>query len=160
MIAPVLRPGKQAREVYLPEGIWFDTRSGERFTGPSHIVADAPLEANIPLYARGGTVIPSGPPLQWTDERPVETLTLDIYPDERGMAQGVLYEDDGHSMANERRERRWMRFAYQSDTRRLKMRVDGRFHSTLRKLQIRLHAPMIERQAGLPTNCDYLDIEV
>jgi alpha-glucosidase len=101
MLAPVLRPGRVCREVYLPAGVWYDVRSGERLAGPQHVLADAPLDQLIPLYARGGAIIPSGSPLQWADERPLDRLRLDVYPDVHGAAEGWLYEDDGRSPAYE-----------------------------------------------------------
>jgi alpha-glucosidase len=97
LIAPVLRPGKTAREVYLPAGGWVDTRTGEHLRGPASILADAPLEGPMPVYARGGSIVPTGPPLQWSDQVPLDPLTLKVYPDETGRATGTLYEDDGVS---------------------------------------------------------------
>ncbi len=93
MAAPVLRPGVERRAVYLPEGIWYDWWSGERLEGSTTILADAPLE-RMPLYARAGGVIPLGPVMQHTDERPLDELTLRVYP---GSGEWTLYEDDGHT---------------------------------------------------------------
>ncbi len=101
MLAPILRPGKVCREVYVPTGLWYDLRSGKRLSGPQHVLAAADLAMPMPLYARGGAVIPSGPVLAWADERPLAPLTVDIYPDEDGAAEGMLYEDDGVSFAYE-----------------------------------------------------------
>jgi len=51
LVAPVLELGAREREVYLPEGIWRDTRDGGVTEGPQTLVAPAPLES-IPLYER------------------------------------------------------------------------------------------------------------
>jgi alpha-glucosidase len=59
-------------------------------------VAEADL-ATIPVYACGGAVVPLGPFLQYTDERPVDPLTLEVSPEPAGGPSGVLYEDGGHS---------------------------------------------------------------
>jgi alpha-glucosidase len=99
LIAPVLRPGKQAREVYLPEGTWIDLRSRRSHVGPAWVLADAPLSGDLPIYARGGCIVPFGPLIQWSDQRPVDPLRLEVFPDDRGQATGTLYEDDGVSMA-------------------------------------------------------------
>jgi alpha-glucosidase len=97
MVAPVLWPGRTAREVYLPDGRWYDLRSGEVADGRTHVLADAPLDGEIPVYARGGSIIPFGPVQRWVDERRLDPLTLQVFPDSHDGAQGRLYEDDGIS---------------------------------------------------------------
>ncbi|HEY1016735.1 MAG TPA: glycoside hydrolase family 31 protein [Herpetosiphonaceae bacterium] len=94
MVAPITRPGLEHRAVYLPEGEWYDWWTGERLRGPLHLLAHAPLE-RLPLYVRGGSILPLGPAMQHTAERPLDALTLDIYP--AGASSWTLYEDDGIS---------------------------------------------------------------
>ena len=91
MAAPILRPGIEYRAVYLPEGTWYDWWSGELYQGPTHILAHAPLE-RMPLYVRGGGIIPMGPIVQSVNQR--GDLTLRIWP---GTGEFTLYEDDGNS---------------------------------------------------------------
>lgn len=67
LAAPILRPGQQARAVYLPEGEWIDWWSGEVLRGGQHILAQAPL-ARMPLYQRADQALPLGPLIQYTDE--------------------------------------------------------------------------------------------
>ncbi len=98
MAAPICRPGVEYRSVYLPGGTWYDWWSGERYEGPTHILAHAPLE-RMPLYVRAGAIIPLGPVLQYTDERPLDELTLRVWP---GAGEWTLYEDDGHTFEHQR----------------------------------------------------------
>ena len=81
LAAPVLQAGLRTRVVYFPAGKWFPLDgTGEVVEGPGFRTVDAPLQ-RMPLYARGGAVIPryqqapphlKGPaPLAWT---------LDIFP--------------------------------------------------------------------------------
>jgi alpha-glucosidase len=93
MAAPVYRPGVEYRAVYLPQGTWYDWWSGDRYEGETHILAHAPLE-RMPLYVRAGTIIPMQPVMQYTNERPIDHLTLRIW---QGMGEYTLYEDDGQS---------------------------------------------------------------
>ena len=65
------------------------------------ITADAPLDV-VPIYVRGGAIIPTGPALKYVGEKPVDPITFSIYPDERGSASMTLYEDDGLSPAYKR----------------------------------------------------------
>ncbi|MDX2240960.1 MAG: glycoside hydrolase family 31 protein [Leptolyngbyaceae cyanobacterium bins.302] len=93
MAAPVCRPGVEYRAVYLPEGVWYDWWTQERYEGATHILAHAPLE-RMPLYVKAGALIPMQPVMQYVDEHPVTTLTLKVAP---GNGEWTLYEDDGHS---------------------------------------------------------------
>lgn len=47
------------------------------------------------LYLRPGAVLPLGPVMQWSDERPLDELELVAHPSPDGTATGALYEDDG-----------------------------------------------------------------
>jgi alpha-glucosidase len=77
----------------LPEGRWYDWWSGDAIDGPTHILAQAPLE-RMPLYVRAGAIIPMAPVMQYVDERPLDQLTLRIW---QGAGEFTLYEDDGHT---------------------------------------------------------------
>ena len=58
LVAPVLRPGMTAREVYLPEGTaWAEAATGRRHQGGRTVTADAPLEV-IPVFTREGVSLP------------------------------------------------------------------------------------------------------
>lgn len=94
MAAPIYRPGQDCRAVYLPEGTWTDWWSGESYQGPTHMLAQAPLE-QMPLYVRAGAIIPMAPVMQYVGERSLESLTLWIWP---GTGSFTLYEDDGESL--------------------------------------------------------------
>lgn len=93
MAAPIYRAGVEHRAVYLPEGTWYDWWSGKSYVGPTHILAYAPLE-QMPLYVPAGAIIPLGPVMQHTDERPLDELTLRVWP---GTGEWTVYEDDGNS---------------------------------------------------------------
>lgn len=100
LVAPVYEPGATARQVYLPEGTWYHWHTGERFAGRRFVVAPTPMEY-IPLYARGGAVIP-----MWPDAPPSTagyhpaTIELHIFvPEADGEHHSALHEDDGLSFA-------------------------------------------------------------
>jgi alpha-glucosidase len=95
LAAPVCRPGVAYRAVYLPEGTWYDWWTGDRYDGPTHILAAAPLE-RMPLYVKAGAIIPMQPVMQFVDQRPIDELRLRIWS---GTGELTLYEDDGHSFA-------------------------------------------------------------
>ncbi|WP_415381929.1 TIM-barrel domain-containing protein [Halosimplex sp. TS25] len=83
----------EAREVYLPEGVdWYDFWTGERYEGGQTILADAPLE-KVPLFVKAGSVVPMGPVVQHTGERPDADWELRVYPGRDG--EFDVYEDAG-----------------------------------------------------------------
>lgn len=57
LVAPVIREGAQEREVYLPEGVWYDLWDGSRFAGKQWVEVSCPLD-RIPVFVRGGRAIP------------------------------------------------------------------------------------------------------
>jgi alpha-D-xyloside xylohydrolase len=93
MAAPVYRYGDRSREVYFPKGAgWYDFYSGTYLTGGEHRTVAAPYE-RMPLYVRAGSILPVGEELQYTGEKPQETIRLYVY---RGAdATFTLYEDEG-----------------------------------------------------------------
>ena len=107
LVAPVTREGARAWPVYLPAGGWFDFWSGTRHDGPGGVTLDAPLD-RLPLLVRAGAIVPMGPVVQHTGERPLDEITLLIYPD--GASSFELYEDDGRSNAYRRGQHALTRF--------------------------------------------------
>ena len=94
LVAPVVHPRCEVREVYLPAGTWYELCSGRSFLGPGTITVEAPLEV-LPLLARGGSVIPMRDAIQYVGERPIDPLILEVFPSSGGHARGRLYEDAG-----------------------------------------------------------------
>jgi alpha-glucosidase len=99
LVAPVASRGTEYRHVYLPEGTWFHWWTGERFHGPAHILAHAPLGSPA-LYVRANRAIPLWPEMGFTGERAPDPLTLVVFP-AQGAGDCVLYEDAGDGYAHE-----------------------------------------------------------
>jgi alpha-glucosidase len=98
LVAPIVKPDVTQRLVYLPKGVWYDYWTNKKYSGGTMIRADAPLET-VPMFVRGGAIIPMGPAMNHVGEKPVDPITFAIYPDEKGAAATTLYEDDGTSPA-------------------------------------------------------------
>jgi alpha-D-xyloside xylohydrolase len=93
LINPVYEYKSRSRELYLPSGqYWFDLYSGNFFDGGQTIEADAPLN-RMPVFVRAGAIIPTGPDLQYTNEKSPETIRLFVYTGQNGDFE--LYEDEG-----------------------------------------------------------------
>lgn len=100
LVAPVFEPGCTARQVYLPAGTWYDWHSGEVVEGGTFRVAPTPM-ATIPIFARGGSVIPMWPdaPASTTGYQP-SAIELHLFvPGADGTHTCLLQEDDGLTFA-------------------------------------------------------------
>jgi alpha-glucosidase (family GH31 glycosyl hydrolase) len=95
MVCPVTEKGAKSRTLYLPEGNWIDYWSGEKYQGKQNVITRTPLE-KLPIYVKAGAIIPMQPDMQYFGEKPIEPVTLDIYPS--GNSSTKLYEDDGLSL--------------------------------------------------------------
>ncbi|GGF04095.1 glycoside hydrolase family 31 protein [Hymenobacter cavernae] len=92
LVNPVTDYHARSRSLYLPAGTgWFDFYSGQYQKGGQTITADAPLE-RMPLYVREGSILPFGPAIQYTTEKPTDPITLYVYTGKDG--QFTLYEDE------------------------------------------------------------------
>jgi alpha-D-xyloside xylohydrolase len=93
LVNPVYEYGARSRDVYLPAGTsWYDFYTADKLAGGTHVKAAAPL-AHIPLYVRAGSIVPVGPEIQYTGEKPDAPVTLYVYTGHDGAFS--LYEDAG-----------------------------------------------------------------
>lgn len=84
-------------DAFLPRGGWIPFEPGTLGTEESWTP-----DADLPrVYVRAGAVVPLGPAMQHTGEKPIDPLTLVVAPDADGRATGTLYEDagDGDALA-------------------------------------------------------------
>jgi alpha-D-xyloside xylohydrolase len=102
LVAPVYQHKARTRQVYLPAGAdWYDFHTGERHAGGQSLAAAAPL-SRMPLYVRSGSVVPVGPEIQYSSEKPGAPITLFVFTGADGSFD--YYEDDGVSYGYERGE--------------------------------------------------------
>ena len=99
LVNPVTAFRARSRPVYLPPAAWYDFWTGQRLAGGRTVQAAAPYD-RIPVFARAGSILPVGPELQYTDEKPADPITLMVYAGADGRFS--LYEDDGTSYGYER----------------------------------------------------------
>ncbi len=93
LVAPVYTYKARTRTVYLPAGQgWYDLYSGKFYEGGQTITSEAAYE-RTPVFVKAGSVIPTGPALQYTSEKAADPLTLNIYTGKD--ASFTLYEDEG-----------------------------------------------------------------
>ncbi|MBS1933096.1 MAG: DUF4968 domain-containing protein [Bacteroidetes bacterium] len=91
LINPVYNYQSRNRELYLPSGQgWYDVYTGKYYEGGQKINADAPYE-KIPVFVKEGSIIPTGPEIEYTSEKPADPITLFVYTGKD--ADFNLYED-------------------------------------------------------------------
>ena len=95
LVCPVIEKGARSRTLYLPEGTWIDYWSGEKYSGKQYIITKTQLD-KLPIFVKAGAIIPMQPDMQYFGEKPIDPVTLDIYP--AGNSDYKLYEDDGKSL--------------------------------------------------------------
>ncbi len=91
LVAPVVA-GESEREVYLPEGGWFDFWTGGKMAGKQRVKVSAPID-RIPVFVRAGALLPLAEPSAHTEHPDAFTLAVRVYGS--GERPFVLYEDDG-----------------------------------------------------------------
>ena len=93
MACPVGYYKARNRSVYFPAQCgWYNLYTNEYIEGGQNLIVEAPYE-QIPVFVREGAIIPFGPEMQWSDEKPAELINLYVYEGQNGSFQ--LYEDEG-----------------------------------------------------------------
>jgi alpha-D-xyloside xylohydrolase len=146
LVCPVTRPGVASRPVYLPSrdrddeggasGGWYDFWTGRHRRGGDRFEADAPYES-LPVFVKGGSILPMGPERQHTEDDPGGPITLWVYTG--ADASFELYEDDGWSYAYEKGEHARVRLAW--DERKGTLAIgarEGSFRGLVAKRELRV----------------------
>jgi alpha-D-xyloside xylohydrolase len=151
LVSPVTGYRERSREVYLPgAGDWYELSSGKAAGAGRTVAAAAPYDW-IPVYARAGSIIPFGPEVSYTGERPADPITLYVYAGADGAF--TLYEDDGQTYGYERGEFALIPIRWSDAARTLSIGArSGSFPGVLadRDFDVVLVSP--EQPAGFPTD--------
>jgi len=102
LVSPVVQQGQTVKHIYLPAGSWTDWFTGKVYAGGQTI--DYPVDAktwdDIPLFIRAGAIIPTWPVMDYVGQRPVTTLSVDMFP-AAAASHFDYYDDDGDTYAYE-----------------------------------------------------------
>ena len=79
-------------------------------------MVDAPYE-RIPLFVRAGSIIPFGPEMQYTSEKPAEHIRLYVYQGDD--ASFTLYEDEGVNYNYEQGKYSMIEMKYDEESKEL-----------------------------------------
>jgi alpha-D-xyloside xylohydrolase len=92
LVSPVTEPAATSRHLYLPKARWHDFWTGAVTEGGRAVDAPTSLD-RIPLYVRAGSIVPMGPDVEYSSEKPADPIEVRVYPGADGGFR--LYEDEG-----------------------------------------------------------------
>lgn len=96
LVSPVTEPDVTEWSTYLPVNAagWYDFRTGRHYDGGETV--ETPVDNSfIPVFVKGGSILPYGPVRQHALEETTKPLEIRIY--QGADADFTLYEDDGCS---------------------------------------------------------------
>ncbi len=135
LVCPVYNYLTREKEVYLPAtSDWYDLLTGEYYQGGRHYHIKTPLD-KIPVFAKEGAVIPSGPEIQYTGEKPADPLIVYVFDGKDG--RFTLYEDDGITYNYEKGTFSTIDFVYSNNSKTLTISENkGSFPEMLNEREI------------------------
>ena len=151
MACPVSEYKARNRSVYFPEGrSWYDLYTGQQIVNSRlsnrKLIVDAPYE-RIPVFVPEGSIIPFGPAMEWSDEKPAELINLYVYTGRN--AQFTLYEDEGTNYNYERGQYATIDISYDDQARTLTIgQRQGSFKGMLK--QRRFNVVLVTPEAPQP----------
>jgi alpha-D-xyloside xylohydrolase len=93
LVSPITTYKARSRAVYLPGATsWYDFWTGANVAGGQTVEVPAPYDA-MPIHVKAGSIVPTGPEIAYTDEKPADPVVLWVYAGADG--EFTLYEDDG-----------------------------------------------------------------
>jgi alpha-D-xyloside xylohydrolase len=151
LINPVTEFKSTSRQVYLPKSAgWFDFYTGKYFAGGQSIKAEAPTE-RIPVYVKAGSIIPTGPEMQYTSEKPADPLTIFVYAGADGSF--TLYEDEGANYNYEQGKYSLIPFSYNNATKTVTVgKRRGEFDGMLKNRTMNFSLVWEDNPAGMSTS--------
>jgi alpha-glucosidase len=137
MVAPVVSY-KEINKVYLPAGNWYDLLNEKQYQGKQEIYVETPMES-LPLFVKGGSIIPMQSVVQSAKETPFDTLYLHVYKGNESN-EFIYYEDagDGYDNVNGKFYKRKM--TYDATNNQLVMdKAEGSHISKFKTIKVMWH---------------------
>ena len=102
VVNPIVTPsdkitGLVSQAVWIPPGTWYEKDTGTQLSGPAKMQRSFSIE-QTPAYVSEGAIVPMVPPMQYTNQKPVDPLIVTVFPF-RTLTSSVyeMYEDAGDS---------------------------------------------------------------
>ncbi|WP_224071409.1 glycoside hydrolase family 31 protein [Arachidicoccus terrestris] len=125
-------------EAYFPNGIWYDLFTGEVQKGNEERILKLAYN-KLPVYVKGGSIIPMQSLIQSTAQLPKDTLILNIYKGESDNRY-TYYEDDGRSYGYQSGDYYKRDFIYdQANGRIILKKKEGNRSSNFKSIKLVMH---------------------
>lgn len=164
LVAPVTSD-QNAVNVYFPEGNWFSLYDDRQITGLQEQSVEAPLN-RLPVFVKGGSIIPMQSVVQNTNEKPDETLEIHIYKGKQSEPY-VWYEDDGSTYEFENGTFYQRMITFDANLKKVEVsKVSGDYDSQFSKIRIVMHGfgdelkllKVNSKQIGFENTGTFIDI--
>jgi alpha-D-xyloside xylohydrolase len=125
---------------YLPKGaVWYDFWTNQRYQGGKDVTIATAFD-RVPMFVRGGSILPLGPEMQYVGEKSWSNLELRIYPGADGSF--TLYEDEGDGYNYEKGVHTTIHFAWNERSRTLTIgQREGQYPGMLQQRQFTIVTP-------------------
>ncbi|WP_462267622.1 glycoside hydrolase family 31 protein [Mucilaginibacter sp.] len=137
MIAP-FESNKTFAKVYFPEGTWYDFYNDNTIKGGQERAVPLPPD-KLPVFVKGGSIIPVQSLIQSTAEQPTDTLTLHVYNGDKPNSF-TYYEDDGKSFDYQKGSYYKRMITFDPDRHRISLNAaEGNYRSHFKHIKLILH---------------------
>ncbi|MDN3582131.1 TIM-barrel domain-containing protein [Mucilaginibacter flavus] len=125
-------------KVYFPEGKWYDLYTGAEQKGAQEVTI--PVSVNkLPVYVKGGSIIPMQSLTQSTAELPTDTLAVHIYKGDKPN-HFVYYEDDGKSFGYQKGDFYKRTISFDPDKKTISFdKAEGTYKTNFKYIRLVLH---------------------
>ncbi len=136
LVAPITS-AKDIAKIYLPEGIWFDFFTDICYDGKQEIFLDAKID-KLPLFVRGGSIIPMQGSVLHLKEKPEKVLFIHIYPGADGTFE--YYEDDGSTFKYQNGFFHKRKISFQQKNKKIIFeKAEGKLDTHFKRVKIIFH---------------------
>ena len=124
-IVPVHHPGESGRFLYMPEGCWYSLWTDVPAPAAGEEVWVSTPMSHIPVFVRGGHLIPRWPVQQYVGQISVPHVTYDLWWAPETQATSYHYDDTGDGQAYRIGMYRFHRFHYSATRRSITIVREG-----------------------------------
>lgn len=115
MICPIVRPRIKKKMIYLPEGVWYDYWTNQKYESGYRIFDIS--EEHIPVFVKSGSAVLKNSLVQSSEELSAEKLKIQVYGDED--FEKTFYFDDGKT--NEYKDGKYSLIKIKSKDKRVEL---------------------------------------
>jgi alpha-glucosidase len=125
-------------KIYFPEGNWYDLYTGAAQKGGQEVAVPLTV-SKLPVYVKGGSIIPMQSLTQSTAELPTDTLAVHVYKGSKAN-HFVYYEDDGKSFSYQKGDFYKRTISFNPDEKTITFdKAEGSFKTNFKYIRLVLH---------------------